>query len=71
MKKKKVDKTQCRKCLFRYVSACGEVCFCIYILLAGHPRPCEPSPNCTVYKPYTKKERLKLGRQIVRYQSDA
>lgn len=63
MKKKKVDKTQCRKCLYRYVSACNEVCFCNYILLTGKRRPCEPSPNCTVYKPYTQKERVKLVRQ--------
>jgi hypothetical protein len=26
----------------------------------NHRRPCEPSPNCTVFKKYNKKERQEL-----------
>ena len=33
---------------------------CAYIFLMNHSRPCEPSPNCTAFKKYSKKERRAL-----------
>ena len=49
---------QCKKCLYRaYIACSGQEYYCSYILLMGHRRPCDPSPNCTVFKPYNKKER--------------
>lgn len=58
----KVDTTQCKKCLYRPPKDRGfETIFgCYYIFLMGHRRPSEPSPNCTVFKKYTRKERNKL-----------
>jgi hypothetical protein len=61
-KVKKVDDTQCKKCLYRASTHMKTIigCNCQYILLMNQSRPCEPSPNCTVFKKYSKKERLKL-----------
>lgn len=68
MKKTKVKKantSQCKKCLYRSrIANKGEAFFCTYILLTGHSRPCEPSPNCTVFKPYNRKEREILNKKF-------
>lgn len=69
MRGKKKD-NQCRRCLYRYIAASGEICFCNYILLVGHKRPCEPPPNCTVFRPYNKSERLKLDNARVRREAE-
>ena len=62
----KVDKTQCRKCLYRPPSyATYTLPFgCWYIMLTGKRRPSEPSPNCTAFEPYNRKERAKLDRRV-------
>ncbi len=60
--KSKVDKTQCKNCLYRPPGRDElDITFgCFYILLMGHRRPSEPSPNCTVFKEYNREERLKM-----------
>jgi hypothetical protein len=61
-RKKKIDVTQCKGCLYRAAQDTKNKmgCNCVYILLMKHKRPCEPSPNCTVFKNYNKKERQEL-----------
>lgn len=60
----KVDKKQCKKCLYRPPKGSENAVFgCFYILLTGKRRPCEPSPNCTAFKPYNRKERRELERE--------
>ena len=55
---------QCKKCLYRaYIACSGQEYYCNYSLIMGHSRPCEPSPNCTVFKPYNKKERDVLNKK--------
>lgn len=61
-RKKKVDTTQCKGCLYRASRYDKNVMGnnCAYIFLMNHSRPCEPSPNCTAFKKYSKKERRAL-----------
>lgn len=63
-KKVKVDDTQCTKCLYRASHSMKVIigCNCQYILLMNQRRPCEPSPNCTAFKPYNLKERQKIEK---------
>mgnify|MGYP003301521065 CR=1 FL=1 len=58
----KVDTTQCKKCLYRPPKyGTHDIPFgCYYIFLMGHRRPSEPSPNCTAFKLYSRRERAKL-----------
>lgn len=51
VKKDKPNITQCRTCRYsaKYSDFSGAV-LCDYIGVTGHRRPCEPSPNCTVYE---------------------
>ena len=64
MKAIKNNISQCKKCLYRaYIACSGQEYYCNYILLMGDRRPCEPSPNCTVFKPYNNKERDRLNRR--------
>lgn len=58
--KHEVDRTQCRKCLYKSSKETWAFFSCSYIFLTGQRRPCEPSPNCTAFKPYKRKERLKM-----------
>ena len=64
--KKKVDTTQCKRCLYRAKERTRrEMGFnCVYILLTNKKRPCDPSPNCTVFRKYNKKERQELEGNI-------
>jgi hypothetical protein len=63
--KKKVDITQCKSCLYRASKRSKNEmgCNCVYIFLMNRRRPCEPSPNCTVFKKYSKKERQELANR--------
>lgn len=64
----KVDKTQCRKCLYRppHRDELDITFGCYYIFFMGHRRPSEPSPNCTAFKEYNIKERQKLLDELRR-----
>ena len=66
----KVDTTQCKKCLYRPATyGTFDMPFgCWYILLTGKRRPSEPSPNCTAFVKYNRKERAKMDRRA-RYES--
>lgn len=61
---RKTDGSQCRTCLCRSTSrnnlSLGFLCE--YILLMGSSRPCEPSPNCLVYKKFNRQERADLEK---------
>ena len=62
----KVDTTQCKNCLYRPPNF-GEYALpfgCYYIVLTGKRRPSEPSPNCTAFKKYNRREREKLDRKL-------
>ena len=64
-KKQRVDITQCEKCLYRpTLSDSNFHVGCAYIFLMGHRRPSEPSPNCTVFKKFNKKDRQKIEQEI-------
>jgi hypothetical protein len=52
---------QCKACLYR-ANFKYDVFNCLYILFVGQSRGCEPSPNCTKYKKYNKRERKKLEK---------
>ena len=56
-----VDNTQCQTCLYG-ANIKYDVFNCLYLLLKGHSRGCEPSPNCTEYKPFNEVERRILER---------
>ncbi len=43
------DKTQCRSCFYRETSDPVLKDACMYLVITGRKRPCEPSPDCTVY----------------------
>lgn len=43
------DISQCITCLYR-TTIDGNLTMCNYMGIMGHSRPCEPSPDCTVYK---------------------
>ena len=45
------DKTQCRSCFYRERSDPLLKNACMYLFITGRMRPCEPSPDCTVYIP--------------------
>ena len=62
-KPKKVNKTQCRTCLYRSVKG-DEILGCYYMLFMGHSRGCKPSPNCTKYKRFNQRERNELERNM-------
>ena len=61
---REVDLTQCRKCLYR-MSINGSLSGCYYIGFTNCPRPCEPSPNCTVYELYNRARRLEMERKCL------
>lgn len=64
-KKTTVDITQCKKCLYRPADRPENNIFnCFYIIYMGHRRPCEPSPNCTVFKRYNRKARSELIKRV-------
>lgn len=65
-RKKEIDTTQCKGCLYRASQYEKRVMGnnCSYMFLMNHRRPCEPSPNCTVFKKYNKKERQELVNGI-------
>ena len=58
----KVNKMQCRTCLYK---SKDKIFGCNYIILTGCRRPCEPSPNCTAYKKYSRREREQLDKKII------
>ena len=60
----KVNTTQCKKCLYRCFMSGSKLYYCGYIIFMEHRRPCEPSPKCTVFEPYDKKERAILNGKI-------
>lgn len=63
----KVDTTQCKKCLYRPPSY-GEHTLpfgCWYIVLTGKRRPSEPSPNCTAFVKYDRRERAKMNAKLI------
>lgn len=50
-RKPKILNTQCKTCKYRYrVQSNVNEYLCDYLSIVGHMRPCEPSPNCTVYE---------------------
>lgn len=64
-RKQKVDVTQCRKCLYRPPKNAEYSAFgCFYIIYTGSVRPCEPSPNCTAFKPYNEKDRREIEKRM-------
>lgn len=56
------NRTQCRKCLYRNEGESRSAFACAYILLIGCSRGCEPSPECTAFKPYKSAERKMLDK---------
>ena len=62
----KVDNTQCKKCLYRASQRVKNEmgCNCVYIFLMNHRRPSEPSPNCTAFRKYNKKERQQMEQEL-------
>ncbi len=63
--KYKVDRTQCRHCLYRPIQGFESNVFgCAYIFFTGKRRPSEPSPNCTAFKKYNRAEREKMVKEM-------
>lgn len=54
---------QCKKCLYRAEDS-KEFVYCGFMFYTGKRRPCEPSPNCTVFVKSTKAERIKVTNRI-------
>ena len=55
----RVDNSQCKKCLYRINDSTSFV-FCGFMYYTGNRRPCDHSPNCTVFQEFTKKDRKEL-----------
>lgn len=47
--KDKAHKKRCKQCIYRYRGTGGAGCYCQYILVTGHRRPC-PAEDCKVYE---------------------
>lgn len=55
-----VNKTQCKKCLYRADGDWQSVHACDYAPLTGEVRKCEPSPDCIKFEEYDREKRKKL-----------
>ena len=60
----RVNNSQCRKCLYRCADAGISSAYCGYLYYTGERRPCEPSPNCTAFVKFRKKERYKIESKL-------
>ena len=47
----RIKNVQCKTCKYGWKMRNGtDNYLCDYLEITGHKRPCEPSPNCTVYE---------------------
>ena len=61
----KIDRSRCKTCLFRMKLFADDALWrCGYCYYTGKRRPCEMSPECTVYQKYDRSKRHAMSLEL-------